>query len=131
VNRRLRELTGLPVTAKSFRTWHASVGAAALLAGQPLPESQRGINSAVVEVCDEIATTLGNTRTVARASYVHPAVPAAFEAGLLHDWWRDGPTRSAGGLTPDERKLLGVLRKAKRRGLGVAPVPRGSAAKAA
>jgi DNA topoisomerase-1 len=121
VNGRLRALTGLDVTAKTFRTWHASVGAAALLAGQPLPESQRGVNSAVVEVCDEIANTLGNTRTVARASYVHPAVPAAFEAGLLHDWWREGPTRSAGGLEPDERKLLAVLRKAKRRGLGAAP----------
>lgn len=121
VNGRLRELTGLDVTAKTFRTWHASVGAAALLAGQPLPESQRGVNSAVVEVCDEIAATLGNTRAVARASYVHPAVPAAFEAGLLHDWWRDGPTRSAGGLAPDERKLLAVLRKAKRRDLGAGP----------
>jgi len=122
VNGRLRELTGLDITAKTFRTWHASVGAAALLAGQPLPESQRGVSSAVVEVCDEIASTLGNTRAVARASYVHPAVPAAFEAGLLHDWWRDGPTRSAGGLEPDERKLLAVLRKAKRRELGAAPV---------
>ena len=121
VNGRLRELTGLDVTAKTFRTWHASVGAAALLAGQPLPESQRGVNSAVVEVCDEIASTLGNTRAVARASYVHPAVPAAFEAGVLHDWWRDGPSRSAGGLEPDERRLLAVLRKAKRRGLGSAP----------
>ena len=124
VNSRLRELTGLDVTAKTFRTWHASVGAAALLAGQPLPESQRGVSSAVVEVCDEIATTLGNTRAVARASYVHPAVPAAFEAGVLQDWWRDGPSRSAGGLEPDERKLLAVLRKAKRRGLGAGPASR-------
>jgi DNA topoisomerase-1 len=131
VNRRLRELTGLEVTAKTFRTWHASVGAAALLAGQPLPESQRGANSAVVEVCDEIANTLGNTRTVARASYVHPVVPAAFEAGLLHDWWREGPTRSAGGLEPDERKLLVVLRKAKRRGLATAPAKVTKGARAA
>jgi DNA topoisomerase-1 len=122
VNTRLRELTDLDVTAKTFRTWHASVGAAALLAGQPLPESQRQVNSAVVEVCEEVAATLGNTRTVARASYVHPAVPAAFEAGLLQDWWRDGPTRAAKGLEPDERKLLTVLRKARRRGLAVAPV---------
>jgi DNA topoisomerase-1 len=121
VNQRLRALTGLDVTAKTFRTWHASVGAATLLAGQPLPESQRQANSAVVEVCEEVAATLGNTRTVARASYVHPAVPAAFEAGVLHDWWRDGPSRAAKGLTPAERKLLAVLRKARRRGLGLAP----------
>jgi DNA topoisomerase I len=122
VNARLRDLTGLDVTAKSFRTWHASVGAATLLAGQPLPGSARQANSAVVEVCEEVAVTLGNTRTVARASYVHPAVPAAFEAGLLHDWWRDGPSRAARGLEPEERKLLAVLRKARRRGLGASPV---------
>jgi DNA topoisomerase-1 len=120
VNDRLREVTGLDVTAKTFRTWHASVGAATLLAGQPLPESTRAANSAVVEVCEEVATSLGNTRTVARASYVHPAVTASFEAGVLHDWWRDGPSRSAKGLAPEERKLLAVLRRARRRGLGVA-----------
>ena len=125
VNGRLRELTGLDVTAKTFRTWHASVGAATMLAGQPLPDSERQANSAVVEVCEEVAATLGNTRAVTRASYVHPAVPAAFEAGVLHDWWRDGPTRAAKGLAPEERKLLAVLRKARRRGLGAGPTKAG------
>lgn len=117
VNDRLREITGLDVTAKTFRTWHASVGAATLLAGQPLPGSAQAANSAVVEVCEEVAASLGNTRAVARASYVHPAVTASFEEGLLHDWWRDGPSRAAKGLDPEERRLLVVLRKAKARRL--------------
>jgi DNA topoisomerase-1 len=117
VNRRLRELTDIDVTAKTFRTWHASVGAASLLAGHPLPASTRAAASAVVAVCDEVASTLGNTRAVARASYVHPAVPAAFEAGLLHRWWEAGPKRAAGGLEPEERRLLEVLRQSRRRRL--------------
>lgn len=130
VNAALRDWTGLEVTAKTFRIWHASVGAASLLAGQPLPESARAANSAVVEVCEEVAASLGNTRAVARASYVHPAVTAAFEEGVLHDWWRDGPSRKAGGLDPEERKLLAVLRKARRRGLGTRPTPKGGVTRA-
>src|SRR5262245_48526282 len=119
VNEVLRTVTGLPITAKTFRTWHASVHAAALLADAGEPSSAREANSVVVEVVDEVASELGNTRAVCRASYVHPAVVASFEEGVLGDWWRDGPTRSAGRCTVEERRLLVLLRKARRRGLGV------------
>lgn len=114
VNERLRELTGLDVTAKTFRTWGASVHAATLLAAEDPPSSQREANRAVVEVVDDVADTLGNTRAVARASYVHPLVVQSFEAGRLAEWWDAGPSRSKANLEPEERKLLHVLRKAKR-----------------
>jgi DNA topoisomerase-1 len=65
-------------------------------------------------VCEEVASALGNTRAVARASYVHPAIPAAFEAGVLQRWWTTGPNRPAGGLSADERRLLHVLARAQR-----------------
>jgi DNA topoisomerase-1 len=113
VNGRLREITGLDVTAKTFRTWHASVGAATLLAGQPLPGSARAANSAIVEVAEQVAASLGNTRAVARASYVHPAVTTAFEEGRLQRWWEAGPNRAAKGLSADERRLLLVLRRSR------------------
>ena len=121
VNERIRELAGLDVTAKTFRTWGASVRAAELLAAEEPPETQRQAKAAVLEAVDEVAAELGNTRTVARASYVHPAVPAAYEAGRLAEWWADGPTRAAAGLLPEERRLLAVLRRARRAGLGIAP----------
>lgn len=114
VNERLRALTGLDITAKTFRTWGASVRAAQLLAAEVVPPSERATARIVNEAVEEVAEQLGNTRAVARASYVHPAVVRAFETDRLRDWWRDGPTRSAGGLEPDERKLLSVLRKARR-----------------
>jgi len=122
VNERLRELTGLELTAKTFRTWGASVRAAALLADAGEPASAREANREIIAAVDEVAQVLGNTRAVARASYVHPAVLAAFEAGRLEDWWRDGPSRAGSGLKADERKLLAVLRRAKRAALGAAPV---------
>lgn len=131
VNDRLRALTGLDVTAKTFRTWSASVKAASVLAAADPPRSQREATRTVLEAVDLVAEDLGNTRTVARTSYVHPAIPAAYEAGRLVDWWSDGPTRAAGGLDPDERKLLAVLRKARRAGLGTAPAARRRPARAA
>ena len=116
VNERLREVTGLDVTAKTFRTWGASVRAAALLAAAGEPANARESRSTVVAAIDEIADRLGNTRAVARASYVHPAIVTAYEQGRLADWWRDGPVRAGHGLRPEERKLLLVLRRARRAG---------------
>jgi len=119
VNQLLRDVTGLPVSAKAFRTWHASVRAAALLAVADPPTSARQANSVVCDVVDEVASELGNTRAVCRASYVHPSVVASYEEGVLAEWWHDGPTRAAGRCTAEERRLLVLLRKARRRGLGV------------
>jgi DNA topoisomerase-1 len=123
VNDRLRELTGLDVTAKTFRTWWASVDAARLLAERDLAEDRNGStrppskavrNRAVVAAVDEVAERLGNTRSVARASYVHPRVIEAFEDGRLGDWWDAGPSRSTKWLDAEERKLLHVLRRSRR-----------------
>jgi DNA topoisomerase-1 len=126
VNERIRALSGLDVTAKTFRTWGATVRAAELLALNGEPATTREATSTVLEAVDEVAAELGNTRAVARASYVHPAVPAAYEAGRLAEWWADGPSRSAGGLEPPERKLLAVLRRARRAVLGTARAERRS-----
>jgi DNA topoisomerase-1 len=118
VNERLRELTGLEATAKTFRTWWASVDAARLLALEDPPESRAGARRTVVSAVDEVAERLGNTRAVARASYVHPAIVEAFEAGRLQDWWADGPDRPSRWMDVEERRLLHVLRRARRAGLG-------------
>ena len=67
VNERLRELTGIDVTAKSFRTWGATTRAAATLAQADPPDTEREARSTVVEAVDEVAEALGNTRAVARS----------------------------------------------------------------
>jgi DNA topoisomerase-1 len=124
VNERLRELTGIDATAKTFRTWGATVRAATLLGNTDPPESEREAKRAVLDAVDEVAEHLGDTRTVARASYVHPIIPAAFESGQLSEWWEAGPTRAGHGLERDERRLLHVLGRARRTGLGLAPTRR-------
>jgi DNA topoisomerase-1 len=131
VNERLTQLTGLDATAKTFRTWGATLKAATTLAAAGAADSERDAQREIVAAIDEVADELGNTRTVARSSYVHPAVIAAFEEGRLAEWWHDGPVRAAKGLSPEERRLLVVLRKARRAGIGIAPVRRSRPRRAA
>ncbi|MEV4391444.1 DNA topoisomerase IB [Nonomuraea sp. NPDC049607] len=80
INDYLRELIGCEVTAKDFRTWHATVLAAVGLA---VSGHARGSGTArkraVTRVMREVAEYLGNTPTVARASYVDPRVVEAYD----------------------------------------------------
>ncbi len=82
VNAYLRETTGLEATAKDFRTWHATVLAAAALAETPEPgETAASRKRAVAGAMKEVASFLGNTPTLARSAYVDPRVVEAYEAG--------------------------------------------------
>jgi DNA topoisomerase IB len=89
VNDYLREVFKADVTAKDFRTWHATViAAAALAAADELsgvdPKKlltktarRRAVRAAIVEV----AEYLGNTPAIARKSYVDPRVIDLYETG--------------------------------------------------
>jgi DNA topoisomerase-1 len=110
VNDYLRATTGLDATAKTFRTWGASLLAAqSLLAFDP-PQSPTEFGRSVNEALKPVAQTLGNTVAVCRNSYVHPTVLHRFDDGSLAERWAAGPTRSASGLSADERRLLALLR---------------------
>ena len=82
VNAYLRESTGLEATAKDFRTWHATVLAAAALAETPEPgETRASRKRAVAGAMKEVSVFLGNTPTLARSAYVDPRVIEAYEDG--------------------------------------------------
>ncbi|MBZ5740556.1 DNA topoisomerase IB [Nocardioides mangrovi] len=82
VNSYVRESTGMEATAKDFRTWHATVLAAAALAETPEPgETKASRKRAVAGAMKEVASFLGNTPTLARSSYVDPRVVDAYEQG--------------------------------------------------
>ncbi|MET0134957.1 MAG: DNA topoisomerase IB [Kibdelosporangium sp.] len=81
INARFKELTGDDYTVKDLRTWNATVVAAMAFAKAPKPTSQRGRERSAAAVLDEVAEQLGNTRAVARRSYVDPRVVAAFDRG--------------------------------------------------
>ncbi len=113
VNRYLSEHGAPTATAKTFRTWNATVGAAAGLAAvvssEPQP-SARTLN----QVIDTVADSLGNKRAVCRSSYVHPTVVDAYLDGRLgRSWARPVGTRPS-GLLADERRTLRLIKHARR-----------------
>ena len=82
VNEYVRASTGLNATAKDFRTWHATVLAAAALAETAEPgETKASRKRAVAGAMREVSEFLGNTPTLARSSYVDPRVVDAYEEG--------------------------------------------------
>ena len=82
VNDYVRDATGLDATAKDFRTWHATVLAAAALAETDEPgETKASRKRAISGAMKEVAEFLGNTPTQARTSYVDPRVIDAYEEG--------------------------------------------------
>ena len=85
INRYLKDVTGLEVSAKDFRTWNATVLAAVALGASGLAESKTARKRAVVRAIKEVAHYLGNTPAVARASYIDPRVFDRFNDGLVID----------------------------------------------
>ncbi|MEU6348542.1 DNA topoisomerase IB [Streptomyces sp. NPDC047072] len=83
LNEALRRLSGTDITAKDFRTWHATVLAAVALA--VTAEEARATAAArhrqTVRAVREVSHYLGNTPAVCRASYIDPKVFELFERG--------------------------------------------------
>src|SRR4029453_6008255 len=73
VNEYLREVSGIDITAKDFRTWAGTVLAYRALRALAPVEDGRAAKKNVVEAVKLTAGRLGNTPAVARQSYVHPA----------------------------------------------------------
>lgn len=114
LNAYLSDIADVHVTAKDFRTWRGTVTALTYLAG--LPPERRGSRRSEIAAIDAAAQSLGNTRDVARAHYVHPGLIAACRDGALDDL----PTPpEVPGLRPEERLLLAIVpRLVERRRIG-------------
>jgi DNA topoisomerase I len=111
VNGYLAEHGNISMSAKSFRTWNATVLAAegfARAAGDEGEPTARVVN----EVIDKVAGELGNTRAVCRASYIHPAVIASYLDATLVPQWRRPVGSKPTGITEVERRVLRLLKRA-------------------
>jgi DNA topoisomerase-1 len=83
VNAYIREAMGEPFSAKDFRTWAGTVSAARALREMEPPTSASDSKRKITVCVKAVAGLLGNTPTVCRSSYVHPAVFELFEKGSL------------------------------------------------
>ena len=83
VNEYLRETTGEDFTAKDFRTWAGTVLAAVELSRLGPSESEAEAKANLVEAIRAVSVTLGNTESVCRKCYIHPAIVDSYLAGRL------------------------------------------------
>lgn len=86
VNDYLREACGQDFTAKDFRTWFATIQALEILRdackdNQFEDLTEREAKRLVAEAVTTVAARLGNTPTVCRKCYIHPAVLEGFLDG--------------------------------------------------
>ncbi|SDJ47583.1 DNA topoisomerase IB [Streptomyces indicus] len=124
LNAYLKELAGLGITAKDFRTWHATVMAAVALAvSRSVARSETARRKAVARAVREVAGYLGNTPAVCRASYINPRVIELYEEGVtvaadlphLGEESADGVPATQGHM---ERAVLRMLRAKRVSGTG-------------
>ena len=114
VNAYLREAAGREVTAKDFRTWAGTMHAAAALREIGPAPTKKAAEKNVKSAVDRTAAMLGNTRSVCRKYYIHPALLEAYLDGSVlpppqEPQWRErqatGPT-----LRHHEREVLEFLK---------------------
>ncbi|MEP6681020.1 MAG: hypothetical protein ABJB65_06025 [Chloroflexota bacterium] len=111
VNGYLKEITGEDFTAKDFRTWAGTVVAARELAELAASKGERHGRKMVVLAIQRVGEVLGNTPTVSRNSYVHPAVTDAYLDGDVIRVAHGGTRRPRFALTREEAALLVLLRR--------------------
>lgn len=114
VNAYLREITGLPVTAKDLRQLGASAAAAEELVAVEPATSETGRRRQLASVMRAISDRLSNTPAVVRKSYVHAVVVEAFASGALKGAYRGARARP--GLRRAEKTVARLVSRMKRGG---------------
>ena len=118
VNQYLREVTGRDFTAKDFRTWMGTVLAARALQEMTAFASDSQGKRNVLKAIEAVAGILGNTRSVCRKCYVHPAIIDSYlDRTLAQALSARGGQRLAGphDLNRTETAVLALLQRRLRR----------------
>lgn len=117
VNDYIKRATAPEFSAKDFRTWGGTLMAAIALAEIGCCEDERQAKSNVLRAVERVAEHLGNTPTVCRGSYIHPAVLDSYLKGRTLEEFRPRALRRITRSQPDydveELALLKLLRAHK------------------
>jgi DNA topoisomerase-1 len=113
VNAYLREITGQEFTAKDFRTWAGTMLASLALQEIEASDSDAEAKKKIARVVESVAERLGNTPTICRKCYIHPAVIDAYLEGSLLDtlaqWTAEELAETPGVLKPEETAVMRLL----------------------
>lgn len=109
INAYLEEAAHAHVTAKDFRTLHASAMAAEELAEIEPAASPSGRKRQITAVTRKVAGFLQNTPAISRKSYVAPCLFKLFDDGTLKLLWKESRGGGATGLHRREQRLGELL----------------------
>ena len=115
VNDYLREVTREDFTAKDFRTWAGTVLAISALREIKHFDSKAHSKRNIVNAIEMVAKQLGNTRSVCRNCYIHPAVIDSYLDGSLPNslsqkaHYATAPSLSR--LNSDESAVMVILKQ--------------------
>jgi DNA topoisomerase-1 len=116
VNDYIRSIIGEEFSAKYFRTWAGTLLAARALSAVEKAETKTEEKQRITAAITDVAQRLGNTPSVCRACYVHPAVLDNYAEGLLKLPPPPPPSkRPKTALSAEEKALRRMLRKHARR----------------
>ncbi|MDN4040227.1 DNA topoisomerase IB [Massilia sp. YIM B02443] len=115
VNDYLRTITGEEYTAKDFRTWSGTVLAALALQEFEKFDSEAQAKKNIVRAIESVAEKLGNTPSICRKCYVHPAVLDAYLEGaaleVLRERTEEKLAEDLHALQPEEAAVLAMLQQ--------------------
>jgi len=115
VNDYLRAITGEEYTAKDFRTWSGTVLAALALQEFEKFDSETQAKKNIVRAIESVAEKLGNTPSICRKCYVHPAVLDAYLEGAALEVMRERTEEKLAddlhALQPEEAAVLAMLQQ--------------------
>jgi DNA topoisomerase-1 len=113
VNDYLREITGEDYTAKDFRTWSGTVLAALALREFEKFDSETQAKKNIVRAIESVAERLGNTPSICRKCYVHPAVIESYLDGTILEALRTRTEQELvedlHALQPEEAAVVALL----------------------
>jgi DNA topoisomerase-1 len=113
VNDYLRTISGEDYTAKDFRTWSGTVLAALALQEFEKFDSEAQAKKNIVRAIESVAQKLGNTPSICRKCYVHPAVIDAYLDGavlqVLRERTEEQLVEELHKLPPEEAAVLALL----------------------
>ena len=116
----VKQVMGDEFTPKDFRTWAGTLIAAVKLA-ELGPAEPEHADENVLAAVDAVAERLGNTRDIARASYISPRVIDHYLEGSVvayhAEHLEEVISAEQGDLTEGEKALLDLLKKTLRRDL--------------
>lgn len=115
VNAYLKEISGEDFSAKDFRTWAGTVLASLALQEFEKFDSETQAKRNIMQAIENVSSRLGNTPSVCRKCYVHPAVLDSYLDGSLaaglEQYVAQEMDESLSKLQPEEAAVMVLLRR--------------------